>query len=148
MWCFYVMLFFKQKTAYEMRISDWSSDVCSSDLVESARDELHRPETLGHEANLGREFLHIRAVIGRADGRRGDDRSKRGRRGTKIGDIGLGDVRVDQRGVFRIARPSAPRPRPEIIIGRPTGNTTIHHGPEHDAIAIPFPHIALYKIAL
>src|SRR3546814_16663318 len=26
-------LFFKQKTAYEMRISDWSSDVCSSDLI-------------------------------------------------------------------------------------------------------------------
>src|SRR3546814_7752051 len=32
---FYCLLFFffKQKTAYEMRISDWSSDVCSSDLV-------------------------------------------------------------------------------------------------------------------
>src|SRR3546814_5223067 len=32
--CFDVVLFFffKQKTAYEMRISDWSSDVCSSDL--------------------------------------------------------------------------------------------------------------------
>src|SRR3546814_12429073 len=29
-WCFF--FFFKQKTAYEMRISDWSSDVCSSDL--------------------------------------------------------------------------------------------------------------------
>src|SRR3546814_16159 len=29
------VVFFKQKTAYEMRISDWSSDVCSSDLVES-----------------------------------------------------------------------------------------------------------------
>src|SRR3546814_2935364 len=27
--------FFKQKTAYEMRISDWSSDVCSSDLLEA-----------------------------------------------------------------------------------------------------------------
>src|SRR3546814_10513478 len=27
------MFFFKQKTAYEMRISDWSSDVCSSDLM-------------------------------------------------------------------------------------------------------------------
>src|SRR3546814_5312978 len=27
------MFFFKQKTAYEMRISDWSSDVCSSDLI-------------------------------------------------------------------------------------------------------------------
>src|SRR3546814_8412071 len=36
--CFCVLFvlyvfFFKQKTAYEMRISDWSSDVCSSDLV-------------------------------------------------------------------------------------------------------------------
>src|SRR3546814_20604564 len=31
--CFcYLLFFFKQKTAYEMRISDWSSDVCSSDL--------------------------------------------------------------------------------------------------------------------
>src|SRR3546814_3565592 len=29
-----VFFFFKQKTAYEMRISDWSSDVCSSDLFE------------------------------------------------------------------------------------------------------------------
>src|SRR3546814_15585629 len=29
-----VFFFFKQKTAYEMRISDWSSDVCSSDLLE------------------------------------------------------------------------------------------------------------------
>src|SRR3546814_6070125 len=34
--------FFKQKTAYEMRISDWSSDVCSSDLVEIGRDRLRR----------------------------------------------------------------------------------------------------------
>src|SRR3546814_10096305 len=29
----YSLCFFKQKTAYEMRISDWSSDVCSSDLA-------------------------------------------------------------------------------------------------------------------
>src|SRR3546814_6533917 len=29
---FLLFFFFKQKTAYEMRISDWSSDVCSSDL--------------------------------------------------------------------------------------------------------------------
>src|SRR3546814_9272213 len=28
-----IVFFFKQKTAYEMRISDWSSDVCSSDLI-------------------------------------------------------------------------------------------------------------------
>src|SRR3546814_10094890 len=35
-----VFLFFKQKTAYEMRISDWSSDVCSSDLVTTMRMEV------------------------------------------------------------------------------------------------------------
>src|SRR3546814_10530873 len=31
--CIFIFFFFKQKTAYEMRISDWSSDVCSSDLM-------------------------------------------------------------------------------------------------------------------
>src|SRR3546814_11126878 len=32
-WMSLILFFFKQKTAYEMRISDWSSDVCSSDLI-------------------------------------------------------------------------------------------------------------------
>src|SRR3546814_3095264 len=32
LWYMLFFFFFKQKTAYEMRISDWSSDVCSSDL--------------------------------------------------------------------------------------------------------------------
>src|SRR3546814_9595056 len=36
-WYFF---FFKQKTAYEMRISDWSSDVCSSDLPRRRADDL------------------------------------------------------------------------------------------------------------
>src|SRR3546814_19787617 len=34
--------FFKQKTAYEMRISDWSSDVCSSDLDQAGENEVDR----------------------------------------------------------------------------------------------------------
>src|SRR3546814_1290010 len=34
-YCVISFFFFKQKTAYEMRISDWSSDVCSSDLIEN-----------------------------------------------------------------------------------------------------------------
>src|SRR3546814_1263191 len=36
-WFNLFFFFFKQKTAYEMRISDWSSDVCSSDLVAHQR---------------------------------------------------------------------------------------------------------------
>src|SRR3546814_1933606 len=46
-----VFFFFKQKTAYEMRISDWSSDVCSSDLsLEELRrllDQAHHGEGVG-----------------------------------------------------------------------------------------------------
>src|SRR3546814_8409076 len=40
---FSLVFFFKQKTAYEMRISDWSSDVCSSDLYQKGKttDEHH-----------------------------------------------------------------------------------------------------------
>src|SRR3546814_5504257 len=34
----YIFFFFKQKTAYEMRISDWSSDVCSSDLITERKE--------------------------------------------------------------------------------------------------------------
>src|SRR3546814_5299461 len=41
---FYVcfIFFFKQKTAYEMRISDWSSDVCSSDLGSISREPAYQ----------------------------------------------------------------------------------------------------------
>src|SRR3546814_10638034 len=39
----FLFFFFKQKTAYEMRISEWSSDVCSSDLVIIARLTGSRP---------------------------------------------------------------------------------------------------------
>src|SRR3546814_10834478 len=38
-----VFFFFKQKTAYEMRSSDWSSDVCSSDLLQTMRDARELP---------------------------------------------------------------------------------------------------------
>src|SRR3546814_19048081 len=41
-----VFFFFKQKTAYEMRISDWSSDVCSSDLG-APRIEFNHAKALG-----------------------------------------------------------------------------------------------------
>src|SRR3546814_5995760 len=53
--CFFFFLFFKQKTAYEMRISDWSSDVCSSDLLHPAvadRDHIP-PGDAGAEADDG-----------------------------------------------------------------------------------------------
>src|SRR3546814_12783595 len=59
--------FFKQKTAYEMRISDWSSDVCSSDLeipIISARaiallDAISQLEWRSHLDALGTDIDHL-----------------------------------------------------------------------------------------
>src|SRR3546814_5662818 len=48
---FIVIFFFKQKTAYEIRISDWSSDVCSSDLT--TRNPVYRKRS---------HFLAVRKV--------------------------------------------------------------------------------------
>src|SRR3546814_9982332 len=70
-----VFFFFKQKTAYEMRISDWSSDVCSSDLVEGVAAEVR---ALGRraavvmgdvtdEAEVGRMAGEAAAAFGRID---------------------------------------------------------------------------------
>src|SRR3546814_5288302 len=65
-----LLFFFKQKTAYEMRISDWSSDVCSSDLAQRLlhmkivyeylmkfTDDPHVKETLGFL--MTREIAHF-----------------------------------------------------------------------------------------
>src|SRR3546814_12224388 len=49
--CSVIFFFFKQKTAYEMRISDWSSDVCSSDLIEILGQRLEPAADFG-------DFLH------------------------------------------------------------------------------------------
>src|SRR3546814_1586423 len=51
-----VLLFFKQKTAYEVRISDWSSDVCSSDL--SAGAEHLRAVDAGPGARVRHRLRH------------------------------------------------------------------------------------------
>src|SRR3546814_2775746 len=53
--------FFKQKTAYEMRISDWSSDVCSSDLETKVIDELFPRDEIGA---LGYPHLAISGMKG------------------------------------------------------------------------------------
>src|SRR3546814_9102434 len=47
------VFFFKQKTAYELRISDWSSDVCSSDLVRLALDGAEGGEIVMPDQPLG-----------------------------------------------------------------------------------------------
>src|SRR3546814_16101518 len=67
-WCVWFFFFFKQKTAYEMRISDWSSDVCSSDL-----DDLEFDRRGGARAHpVGRDDLADRQVGARQ--RRPQDR--------------------------------------------------------------------------
>src|SRR3546814_7195776 len=72
----FCVFFFKQKTAYEMRISDWSSDVCSSDL-----NRLHRAEG-GVALILGPE-QHIQILWQLIGGLRGRGRAAPRRRGAQ-----------------------------------------------------------------
>src|SRR3546814_6810791 len=66
--------FFKQKTAYEMRISDWSSDVCSSDLQRASDDAVswRRIATIGKaQASADAWQTNIasaQALVAQADG--------------------------------------------------------------------------------
>src|SRR3546814_6548045 len=75
MWCcrldYFVSLFFffKQKTAYEMRISDWSSDVCSSDL-QAIRDSGLEADEVSNERTgiiMGSGGPSTRAIVEAAD---------------------------------------------------------------------------------
>src|SRR3546814_3148514 len=58
---FVFVFFFKQKTAYEMRISDWSSDVCSSDLAPGRLTEIpgQHINDRSREGNLAPAVHHI-----------------------------------------------------------------------------------------
>src|SRR3546814_3451234 len=59
-----MFFFFKQKTAYEMRISDWSSDVCSSDLtvLETIADYKENIETI--KGKIKKAMFYPIAIIG------------------------------------------------------------------------------------
>src|SRR3546814_5187766 len=65
--CF--VFFFKQKTAYEMRISDWSSDVCSSDLFPAALERMLNENGYRLE-KYGPERRFIRPLEPRSGARR------------------------------------------------------------------------------
>src|SRR3546814_8440493 len=54
-----MFFFFKQNTAYEMRISDWSSDVCSSDLVAVLFSCWHDDKTMDESDGRTRKIIHI-----------------------------------------------------------------------------------------
>src|SRR3546814_15999501 len=84
---YYVLLFFvfKQKTAYEVRISDWSSDVCSSDLALYQRGA--DADRYGIAAVRRRDDAGARTLGRRARRDRGADRAReRADRGCARGD--------------------------------------------------------------
>src|SRR3546814_8549696 len=59
----FFFFFFKQKTADEMRISDWSSDVCSSDLVFDAEVELREAAAQRYHAMIAGAGLAEAGVV-------------------------------------------------------------------------------------
>src|SRR3546814_5797427 len=84
----FVVFFFRQKTAYEMRISDWSSDVCSSDLALNLRRAALAQIQGGHRSaqrGRGLEVEEVRPYAVGDDARSIDWRvtARRGRLHTK-----------------------------------------------------------------
>src|SRR3546814_6550584 len=79
---FLSVFFFKQKTAYEMRISDWSSDVCSSDLKLATADERAGVEARGHRQRM----LQLDVLLGPD---RRPERKRRAHRVLQRDDAGL-----------------------------------------------------------
>src|SRR3546814_5323132 len=67
-----LFFFFKQKTAYDVRISDWSSDVCSSDLPPPACADPRAGHVRGHVHAAARPAAEVavgqQRVVGQADG--------------------------------------------------------------------------------
>src|SRR3546814_5699027 len=76
-----IFFFFKQKTAYEMRISDWSSVVCSSDLQTKGEAAAGGPGFFGGDRRAEERVLRIEIV----DPRRGDQIAAR-RADQRVGD--------------------------------------------------------------
>src|SRR3546814_4837267 len=76
---YYIIFFFKNKTAYDMRISDWSSDVCSSDLLYISD---HPLDCLTCAANGDCELQDMAGAVGLRDvryGYEGDNHLKLGK---------------------------------------------------------------------
>src|SRR3546814_3442103 len=62
-----LFFFFKQKTAYEMRISDGSSDVCSSDLIPPAADQFDHLGLAAEGIRIDRAFMLTEETDDRRD---------------------------------------------------------------------------------
>src|SRR3546814_11474780 len=78
--CMFIFLFFKQKTAYEMRISDWSSDVCSSDLADDVAFFGEREFDAELGLAEGRDFLVALVLLPQEIARRHADDGAAARR--------------------------------------------------------------------
>src|SRR3546814_20599722 len=128
MWCSF-FFFFKKKTAYEMRISDWSSDVCSSDLVLAAR----KIDRAGIDAD---QFT--RAVADESVGERRFDRRRRcgETRDIVVGaavDIIRAQIEIGSAARLDVEDRLEAVPLPRVVTGIAAGNPIYVHGlPAHD----------------
>src|SRR3546814_14230625 len=114
-----IIFFFKQRTAYEMRISDWSSDVCSSDLLP---EQIVEPQPLDPRAkpDPDRAFGIVRA---HRDHRTFESRiADSGHREQELaGKICARTHETDHNGW--------PRARPRLKSGRSFPSSRVPHGP-------------------
>src|SRR3546814_7437055 len=94
--CLIRFFFFKQKTAYEMRISDWSSDVCSSDLGVVRQRPAHDLARmhLGAVDRAAEQLLERQRPVAGVEEQRGEDLA--GVAAQALGEVAAGRGRVGQ----------------------------------------------------
>src|SRR3546814_7331895 len=109
----YFCFFFKRKTAYEMRISDWSSDVCSSDL--RSREGFDSGEAHADGAALfgiqqGSMFEDLRRISS-------DKLIDIGFDGYAVGGLAVGEGQEKMLATLDFAVPMLPADRPRYLMG-------------------------------
>src|SRR3546814_17199642 len=121
-----VLFFFKQKTAYEMRISDWSSDVCSSDLVDLSGEAIRLGRVLTELMPDEREAVGLVALMMLTEARRPASTAPDG----SMGSLADQDRSLRVRATFRQAqrpRRTGMQPNPHRHVKEPATNPTRNH---------------------
>src|SRR3546814_3857525 len=138
---FFFVFFFKQKTAYEMRISDWSSDVCSSDLDRKGVIYQGRPEGMDQWKSAHAAKTSARTL---EDALKGAD--------IFLGLSAAGAVKPEMVRdmaakpiIFAMANPDPEISPPEAKAARPDARSEDHTSELHSQVRIPYAVFCLNK---
>src|SRR3546814_940094 len=127
--------FFKQKTAYEMRISDWSSDVCSSDLqIDPIYVDVQQP--VAEVLRLRKEMANGRLELAGEDQAKATLKMEDGSLYPHTGTLQFSEITVNPGTSSVTLRAEFPNPDGDLLPGMFV-QTQLNEGVRNDAILVP-----------